>query len=130
MWVLDKDSLKASQEQNEVETIFERVGFVSSNFTNSSSEFQFYNIQRLEADIERVIKAGLPILNVCSEPMRADYLSSELTGNSFVNDAAPLVREEVRSIHANVFGHTGPYLFGKATVLSDLKVFFEAELRA
>jgi hypothetical protein len=62
--------------------------------------------QRLSADIERVIKGGLNVVNICSEPLEAAYVRRELTGKDFTNDAAPLVREDMRSIHTGVFGGT------------------------
>lgn len=130
MWSLDREQLRASPGRAGVEAAFERIGFLARNFTNSASRFQFYNMSRLAADIERVIESGLSVVNMCSEPLEAACVSRELTGKGFTNDVPPLVREDMRSIHAGVFGGNGPYLFDRASILADLKSFFAAEATA
>ncbi|WP_338332308.1 hypothetical protein [Acetobacter sp. LMG 32666] len=130
MWGLARKQLQAAQERGVLEAAFERIGFIARNFTNSASQFQFYNVQRLGADINRVVNAGLDVVNICSEPQDAAQICYELTGKTFSNNAPPLVNEDMRSIHADVFGGAGPYLFSRAMVMEDLKTFFEAEATA
>lgn len=127
MWGLARRHLQVAQERSTLEAAFGRIGFTARNFTNSASRFQFYNVQRLGTDIKRVIKAGLDVVNICSEPLEAAQICYELTGKTFSNNAPPLVKEDMRSIHADVFGGTAPYLYTCATVVEDLKKFFKAE---
>ena len=127
MWGLARTRLQAAPERVAFEAAFERIGFTARNFTNSASQFQFYNVQRLGADIKTAVDAGLEQVNICSEPLEAAHICRELTGRPFSNDAPLLVREDMRSIHADVFGGHAPYLFSRDMVMEDLKAFFKAE---
>lgn len=127
MWGLDRATLNGSQDRENVNAIFHQINFVARNFTNSETRFQYYNMERLADNIDTVIATGIDTLNVCSEPLSAAEVCQELTGDTFVNSAPPLWIEDMRSIHADKFGGTGPYLFDRASVLADLKAFFATE---
>ena len=127
MWALDRARLDVSAERLAVEAAFGAIGFTAPMFTNSASTFQYYGLHRLAADIDRVVGAGLPLVHVCSAPLAAGFLSRALTGHDFVNAAAPLWHEDMRSDHAALFGSAGPYLYDEASVLADLGAFFAAE---
>lgn len=126
MWGLDRARLNASPDRIHVDGVFHRINFVARNFTNSASCFQYYNMLRLAGDIETVLNAGLDVVNICSEPLKAAQVCEALTGEPFENSGPPLVQEDMRSSHAAVFGGAGPYLFDGESVLADLKAFFAA----
>ncbi len=127
MWALDRAGLAASPDSPALTAAFEAIGFVSRNFTNSASRFQYYNMARLAVDIDTVVGAGLAAVNICSEPLEAATIARELTGQAFANDGPPQVAEDMRSDHAALFGGSGPYLFGREAVLADLKAFYTAQ---
>lgn len=130
MWALDRARLAALPQRAELEAVLARVGLEARNFTNSASTFQYYGLHRLAADIDRTVAGGLPVLHVCPAPLEAATLAQRLTGRAFANDAAPLVREDMRSDHAARFSAAGPYLIDEAEVLADLDAFFAAERTA
>ena len=120
-------ALEASGRRRELERVFERIGFLASSFTNSDSQYQYYNLANLRRDIETTLAHGLAILNVCSEPWRAGDLHAALAGAPFVNAGPPVVREDVRTEHAGAFARAGPYLYDRAEVLRDLQAFVAEE---
>lgn len=123
MCKLDRDALQASGARNELEQAFDRAGFLAASFTNSDSEFQFYNVANLRRDIETCVSKNIKVLNICSEPLRADALHPALTRRPFSNPRPPIVKENVRTIHADAFGRTGSYLFDSGEVMRDLRKF-------
>ena len=127
MHKLDRTALEVSGRRRELERAFERIGFLASSFTNSDSQYQYYNLAYLRRDIETTLAHGLVILNVCSEPWRAGDLYAALAGAPFQNGGPTVVRDDVRTEHAGAFGRAGPYLYDRADVLRDLKAFVAEE---
>ena len=123
MHKLDRAGLEAGGRRRELERVFERIGFLASSFTNSDSQYQYYNLANLRRDIETTLAHGLAILNVCSEPWRAGDLHAALAGAPLVNAGPPVVRNDVRTEHAGAFARAGPYLYDRAEVLRDLQAF-------
>lgn len=122
MWQFLRRDIGAT-ELEPLEQAFRRANFVARDFTNSRSEFQFYNTERLADDIDTCLKHGIRTLNVCSEPIRATDIHQELFGAPYENGTPAVVREDVRTNHAGAFGATGPYLYSRGAVLSDLRQF-------
>jgi hypothetical protein len=127
MHKLDPAALEASGRRRELERAFERIGFLASSFTNSDSQYQYYNLANLRRDIETSLAHGLAILNVCSEPWRAGDLHAALVGAPFANAGPPVIREDVRTEHAGGFARPGPYLYDRAEVMRDLQAFVAEE---
>jgi hypothetical protein len=123
MFKLDRNLLEAVDGRRNLEPALKRAGVLATHFTNSASEYQYYNLANLKRDIETCVVHGLSVLNVCSEPWRVDDLHAALTGAEFANSGPPVVKEDVRTQHAGVFGRTGPYLYGRDEVLGDLRDF-------
>lgn len=129
MWELDRAKLEASGLRPVLEQEIEDQGRAARNFTNSESRFQYYNVERLAADIDRMIAQGIGVLNVCSEPLKAKDICLALTGLEFDNSSAGIYREDVRSGHAEHFGGAGPYLYSREQVLEDLSAFYQSATR-
>lgn len=128
MMRLDRERLDQMPERALLAAAFRRANFVAANFTNSESRFQFYNLSHLARDIERCLGASLPLLHLCSEPVRAGDLHQALLGQPFDNDGAPLVREDMRSDHSHLWGSRTPYLYGRDAVLAELLRFARGRL--
>lgn len=127
MWALDRARLAAIPQRAVIESAFARIGLDARNFTNSASRFQYYGLHRLAGDIDRAIAADLPVLHLSPAPLAAAMLARRLTGREFANPGPPIVAEDMRSDHADLFGASGPYLIDEAAVLADLDAFFAAE---
>ena len=119
----DRDGATRSGESRLLESVFSRIGFEAKTFTNSESRYQYYNVERLNDDIDTCIRGGLGVVNICSEPLSAKDICKQLFGVDFLNRAPPLVSEDVRSEHANLFGGEGDYMFDQRQVLAELELF-------
>ncbi len=108
-----RDALRAFFAQND---------FNSLCFTDSRAVYQFYNLANLWRDIETMLAAGIRLLNVSSEPVRADEVYAYVTGGTFVNEIAETpVHYDWRSVHAQAFGGSGGYLYDRQTILREIK---------
>lgn len=130
MWALDRDALAHSGARAVFERALDQSDMTARNLTNGANRFQFYNIDRLAADIEWMVTADIPLLHACSEPLEADEVSRVLTGRKLENRNMPVYCEDMRSDHAARFGNAAPYLFGRDAVLGDLREFFEVACAA
>ena len=128
MMRLDRDRLDRTSARAMLEAAFTRANAPARSFTNSASAFQFYNVAHLARDIERSLDASLPLLHICSEPIRAGELNRIVFGEPFENDAPPLVREDMRTDHARLWGSETPYLYPREQVLAELVHFVRARL--
>lgn len=124
MWRFNRRAYgRSTTDGARLEAAFRRAGVLARNFTNSDSRYQFYNIERLARDIDTCLDFGIRTLNICSEPLRAGDIHQEIFGEPFDNTAPPRIDEDVRSEFAGLFGHAGPYLFTRDSVLRELKAF-------
>jgi len=123
MHKLHRAALEATGKRRELEQAFGRMEFLARSFTNSDSEYQYYNLAHLARDIATSLAHRIIVLNVCSEPWHAGDLYAALVGAPFVNKNPPIVREDVRTEYAGAFGCPGPYLYDRASILRDLRVF-------
>ena len=124
MWKLDRESFTDDASRARLTKAFRDQDVMSRNFTNSESVFQFYNLERLWADISVAIENELRVLHVCSEPIRANLVHQEIFGEPFQNDVPPRVHENMKTIHGSLFGSTTAYTYTRDSVLSDIRKFF------
>ena len=95
---------------------------------NSAAAYQFYNLERLWADISTAFQAGLNLINVTSEPLSVRDVAREVFELDFANQLdAPPALFDVRSKHAALFGGRNGYLYDRATVLDELRAFVDRE---
>lgn len=94
-------------------------------FTNHNSRFQFYDLSRLEADLTRCLNAGLTTVNMTSEPLRAADIAHYLTGDPFENNGPEVINQNIRSVHASLWG-AQDYMYDNETTLRQIKAFARA----
>lgn len=95
---------------------------------HSGGVFQFYNLDRLWANITTAQAAGLTVVNFGTEPVSVAEVAREAFGKEFANDpGTPAAKFDMRTKHAAVFGGRDGYLQDKAAVLGELKSFVAAE---
>lgn len=92
------------------------------------AEFQFYDLERLWADVERVRAAGLGLVNLATEPTSVRRVAREAFGIDFENpDPPPAARYDMRTRHDRALGGANGYLYDAATVLAGMRAFVEAQ---
>ncbi len=112
------------EEKMELKRHFENLGFSALNFTDSRSQYQFYNLGYLWEHIEKALENHLPILNPATVPVTIAELSAHIMGKALANeirDDYPV--QDYRSKYASLLGGTNGYLFDKAFVMDDIKNF-------
>lgn len=97
---------------------------------NPDSTFQWFDLLELRRIIDFTEYAGLKELNVCAEPLAVsellEFLGLDL---SKVSKEAPLIHYDIRTIHAELFGAHGNYLYSKTQSLVGINNFLMTLLR-
>ncbi len=114
--------------RRELLAFFRKNDWSSLNFTDSRSEFQFYDLSRLWDDISFALNKGWTLLNLTSEPVSAGEVYEMCFNGRFVNElpSGP-VRYDLRSVHAADFGGSDGYCYNKAQTLDALRIFIEGQ---
>lgn len=109
---------------------FRKLGFSALNFTDSRSIYQFYNLERLWADMQLALEAGITVWHPATEPVSAGEVYEYLTGEKFVNKLGGIpANYDYKTIHAELFGGEKQYIYHKKDVLESIKEFIGAEER-
>lgn len=114
----------SQEEKAELKLHFGQLGFSALNFTDSRSQYQFYNLGYLWQHIQVALQHHLPILNPATEPVTVAELSAHIMGKALVNeirDDYPV--QDYRSKHARLFGGANGYLFDREFVMDDIRNF-------
>lgn len=124
MYVLDRPALAASANKTVLERTANTLGYCATQFHNRGTTYQFYDMQRLWADIEVAIAAGLSHIHLANEPLSVAEIHERLTGRPMPETSARLHREDMRTRHAGLWGSTGPYINDAATTLDRIAAFY------
>jgi len=94
---------------------------------HAQAQFQFYDLARLWADLDRFQQADLRLINVATEPLTLGDVCRGAFGLEFTNDpgTAP-ARYDVRTRHDAALSGTSGYLYDRSTVIADLAAFVRA----
>ncbi len=85
---------------------------------NPEGVFQWYPVARLAADLDRVVEAGLPLLNVAVGPLRMGDIADRFFPSAAVGaPARPAPRYDMRTRHAGLLGGAGGYHLSAAESL-------------
>ena len=127
MAVLDRAALARDPDRAAVETAVTKTGFAAIGFHNPDTTFQFYDMTRLWSDIGLATEAGLDLLHLATEPLRAGDIHLRLTGREMPDTGARLHHEDMHTRHAALRGRTGPYLSSAGAVMDRLASFHARE---
>jgi dTDP-4-dehydrorhamnose reductase len=96
---------------------------------NPQSQFQWYDVTRLWADIQTTIQQDLPLVMLATEPLATGEIQTSYFPE--IKMAEPTggatVYYDVHTCHAERFGGSGRYRLSKAQVLADLGRYIAAE---
>jgi len=74
-------------------------------FIDPAARFQWYDVRRLWADVERVIAAGLPLVNLVPEPVATGAIVPGLFDDRVLAEPSEAPWEyRIRTRHADLFG--------------------------
>lgn len=108
--------------------IFDLIHNNCLDLTHKESVFQFYDMSRLWSDIEISMDHQISTINFATEPVSAEGVSMYCMNKEFgnVTEKSP-VNYDMKSLHASIFGQTGPYLISHSDVLNQIKHFIDTE---
>lgn len=108
--------------------VFDLIHDNALDFTHKDSIMQFYNLENLWSDMQRVIKSGVELVNFATPPMSAKHLAKQSLGLNFSTvTQKPPFHFDFTTVHADVFGIKGQYIQNKSDNLSELEQFIKAE---
>lgn len=120
MYVVDRRALEASGRRDALEAGLLERGLSAIRFTNPDSRFQYYDISRLWSDIDRCRQAGLSVVHLAPEPLKAADVYRAVTGRIMPNSDARLHREDMRTCHSGLWGLKDGYIDDAASVLTGI----------
>lgn len=86
--------------------------------------FQYYYLDRLQDDIEKIRKNNITLINIATEPISVKTLAKDVFNINFENSIkSPPPDYDMHSIYSKLWGNQKNYLYMKDTVLDDLKQF-------
>jgi hypothetical protein len=82
------------------------------------SAFQWYPATRLADDLDRLLEADLPLVNLCTEPVETGRLHREYFDDLRIGGRpGPVVRHDVRTRHGRRFGGGDRYVMSAEDVV-------------
>lgn len=130
-YVLEDDGFYHCSGSNEKElyNFFRNNDFNATLFTDSRSNYQFYNLKNLWGDIQIALDNNIRLLNITTEPVNVGELYHYLTGRNFENilNKTPF-NYRVRSVYADIYHGENGYFYNKETVMHDLSMFINTEI--
>lgn len=104
--------------------IFDLINNNMLQLTHHQNTFQFYYINNLWSDINKIITARLRLVNLVTEPLRADEVVQYVFGEKFSNKTiSSPIKYNVHTAYGNVFKRRSVYLYNKKEILKSLKEF-------
>lgn len=95
---------------------------------DSRGVFQFYGVDRLNADIERALSLDIGLMHLATEPVSVAEIAKSAFGLDFDNEVtANPARYDVRTRYASAFEGSGSYIENAADVMRGVKEFVASE---
>ncbi len=105
--------------------------FLNNNETykiHSGAVFQFYSLDTLFEDIQKIISSNVKIINFAPEPTSVREIINAGFGVNFDNQPTPQAPTyDMHTLYAGIFGKSGNYLQSKNEVLEKVKEFVSRE---
>ncbi len=101
------------------------------DLVHQDGQFQFYDLSRIESDVQTALAADLELVNFATEPVTTLEVARTAFGREFDNNLpTPGPRYDLWTAHASVWGRRGRYLASGAEVLASIRAFVERERSA
>ena len=93
---------------------------------NPASIFQYYDMTAIGDDLDVVLKAGVPLVNLATEPVPTMTIQQQLFPASNIgSEPSPAAAYDIHTRYAHLFGKSGRYRFDSEEVLSRLSAFVD-----
>ncbi|KIC39064.1 hypothetical protein RA27_18135 [Ruegeria sp. ANG-R] len=128
MYVINRAALSTQPDGEALTAEADQLGINAMMFHNRETTFQFYDMSRLVDDIDLALGAGLDVLHLAPAPLKTSGIYSALKGHEMPETHGRVHNEDMRTLHAQLWGRNGPYMNRPEDVLDTLTPFFNAEL--
>jgi nucleoside-diphosphate-sugar epimerase len=96
---------------------------------NPAGVYQYYNLDRLWADVNTALRHGLRLVHFATEPVSTGEMAARAFGRTLPAATAPGARYDFRTRHASLYGGRGGYLCDREQVLAELTAFVAGHAR-
>jgi len=98
------------------------------DWTDRDSVYQFYDMENLWFDLQRILEKKLPLINLATEPVKAADVARIGFGLEFINKTEnPPAFYDMQTRFAALFGVTGKYLYSSRDIFDRIRRFVEAQ---
>lgn len=109
-----------------LKAFFATNDFNALAFTDSRSIYQFYDLRRLWADIQKALELDLRVLHLATPPVSAGQVYTAVTGGVFENHLQAVPFDyDLRTQYADQFGGSDGYLCTARQELEDICAFMK-----
>ena len=109
--------------------VYDLIHQPEARFAHEASTFQFYDVRDLWGHVLLARDAGLPVVNLATEPVSSAQLARECFGVDYHCDDRPQAAYDLRTQHAQeLAGREGPYLRSAGEVLAAVRAWGSHEL--
>ncbi len=96
-----------------------------------ASAFQYYDLDHLTQDLEKIVKADIRLINIATEPVSTQAIIDRCTPGKVVGAKAGAPgRYDFRSKYSTLWGRDDGYLYGADQVLSGIESFMNQDRQA
>lgn len=109
--------------------LFDLINDHRTEFINPASVFQWYSLDDLAGDIERVSEFDLTTVNLTSEPIGVQDIIDQFFPDAVVgpSDASTASKYDVRSKWAELWGGQQGYMYSSSDVMDKLHSFIASQ---
>ncbi|SDX83775.1 NAD(P)-dependent oxidoreductase [Citreimonas salinaria] len=126
MYHLDRASYDRGKRRPDMDAAVKAAGLSAIQFHAPDSTHQFYDTSRLWSDIELATQHGLPLVHLATEPVRVGAIYERLAKEAMPATGAKVHHEDMRTVHADLWNKSGPYLMDGDEVMMRLAAFHTA----
>ena len=127
MYKIDRVKLDASPDKCELESWLINSGNSALNFTNPDSIFQFYNLNRLWADIEIAFTSGLRLLHISPAPLKAEKIYCSVKNTNMPQPSGSInakkYEQDMQTLHSHLWGSYNSYITQEQEIINEIKGF-------
>ena len=97
-------------------------------FTHCDSTYQFYSLDSLWSDINKIRKQGLNLINFATPPLSVHNINKSCFGTIFSSKPAkPPVKYDMRTLYAWIYNHQGEYIWTEEEEIDAIRKFIVNE---
>lgn len=109
--------------------VYDLIHQPEARFAHEASSFQFYDVRELWGHVLLARDAGLPVVNLATEPVTAAEVAREAFGVDYACDDRPVAAYDLRTRHAGeLAGREDDYLRSREETLAAIRVWGAREL--